>query len=136
MGPTLTEGRTDERSNPSRERGGRGVRQRLRGAVSRLVGHLLDAVAEVFVPAGQHACERTRCDGGTKRAQSREMVAIRPSGQARLESGPTGPCPDRSTDHEDEPEVAARATGEKLRVYETENDDAYITSDVYKRLKR
>lgn len=136
MGPTLTEGRTDEGSDPSRERDGQGVRQRLVGAVTFLAARLLGAVARALVPAEQRGREKQRSGGGAKRNQSRKAVAIRPSGQARLESGPTGPRSARTTDHENEPQIAARVRGERLRIYDTEEDDAYITSDVYERVER
>lgn len=136
MGPTLTEGRTDEGSDPSRERDGQGVRQRLVGAVTLLAARLLSAVAGAFRPAEQGAREKQRSGGGTKGDQSREAVAIRPSGQARLESGPAGPRSARTTDHENEPQIAARVRGDRLRIYDTEEDDAYITSDIYERVER
>jgi hypothetical protein len=135
MGPTLTEGRTDGRSDPSRERDGRGVRRRLWGAVSRLAEYLVDAVAGVFVAAGGPVRGNSE-DRGAKKERSPDAVATRPSGQARLESGPAVPRLDQSTDSGNEPEVAARVRGQRLRVYDSENSDAYIASDVYERVKR
>ena len=136
MGPTLIEDRTDERSDPSLKREPRGVRQRLWGAVTRFAEQFSDAVARVFAPARTRASERTRRGGDTKRTGSRDAVAIRPSGQARLEGGPAGPRTARSRNREEEPETAARITDEHLRVYDTENADAYVTSDVYERVTR
>ncbi len=136
MGHTLIEDRGDGGSNPSRGRDGRGVRQRLLGAVSVLAARLLGAVAGVFVPPGRRAHATPQHDGDTERDQPRGAVAIRPSGQARLESGPAGPRPDRSTGRGEEPEIAARVRGERLRVYDTDNDEAYVTSDVYERVER
>ena len=136
MAPTLVEDRADGRSDLSGERERRGMRQRLWGTVSRLAERFRDAVAGAFTTAGGRAHERTQCDGGTRSTRPRDAVAIRPSRQARLESGPADPVPDRSRDHEDEPEVAARMTGERLLVYDTGNADAYVTSDVYERVTR
>lgn len=136
MGHTLIEGETGEESNSPRERDGAGVSRRVWRVVCSLAARLLAAVAGVVVPAAQPTGGRTQYDRSTERPRSRDAVAIRPSGQARLESGPASPPSDQSTDHESNPEIAARIRGGKLRVYNTENDEAYIDSDVHERIQR
>lgn len=136
MGPTPIDDRGEERVDPSRVRDGQGVRRRLWGAVSRLAARLFKTVGGVVASRGKRTQVSAGEAEGANGNRAREAVAIRPSGQARLESGPTDPGSDRSSDSEREPQVAARVRGGRLRVYHPENEDAYITSDVYERVKR
>jgi len=146
MGLTPIEDRSDAGDGTPRGDDTRGVRQRLRAAVSHLVGDVLGRIS-ALLPAseddrGAVSPNRGRGDRSTRNdGIQREEAAIRPSGQARLESGRgKQQLPARRTDktpvHRRKLQAEARRRGDTLRVYDPDREDAYITSDVYERVER
>lgn len=146
MGLTPIEDGSDAGEEGARGEGALGVRQRLRAAVSRLFGGVRDRVRALLSPGEDDlSAVSTRRERGDRSAGrsgiQREEAAIRPSGQARLESGHGNQqLPARRTDgapvHRRELRVEARLRGGTLRVYDPDRENAYITSDVYKRVER
>lgn len=146
MGLTPIEDRSDAGDERPRRENARGVRQRLRAAASYLLGGVLGRVRTLLSPGeddrGVDSPKRGRGDRTARGSGiQREEAAIRPSGQVRLESGHSKQqLPARRTDgtpvHRRELQIEARLRGGTLRVYDPDCEDAYITSNIYKRVER
>jgi hypothetical protein len=146
MGLTPIEGGSDAGDGTPRGEDARDVQQRLRAAVSHLVGGVFERVS-VLLPSGKDDRGAVPPNRGSRDRPARrdgiqrEEAVIRPSGQARLESGRgKQQLPARRTDgtpaHRRELRAEARLGGDTLRVYDPDSEDAYITSDIYERIER
>lgn len=138
MGLTPIEDRSDTGAERPREEGTPGVSQRVRSAVTRLIGGVFEGLGKLFSPDGS-AGEPARGRTETNRRESAD-TALRKSGQARLESRsdrqlPEYP-PNRKRDETQDGQIEARVRDDTLCLYDSGCRDAYITSDVYERVKR
>jgi hypothetical protein len=137
MSLTPIEGDNGDRGGAERDHDTPGVRQRVRRAVSTLLGR-----AAEHLRAAVRGAADTGESGSDDRSGGDAAAAIRPGAQARLESGRDGTRGGQDATPElpivagtDRP-VEATVDGDSLRIHRPDNREAYISSDVYQRVRR
>lgn len=115
-----------------------GVFQQVRTALSGLVGRVADGLWGLLGSPNGRGFDH-RSDGRSEREHVSDATAIKPGGQARLESG-TDTRQEQPTEatpaHRRELDVEGRLQDGTLRVYDPDSQDAYVSSDVYERIER
>lgn len=139
MGLTPIEDRSDGGEKPPRGEATPGVSERLRRAAATLIGSVFGGLGELLAPSHRAVREVSRGGSTSADGPGTREAAIRPSGQARLESGTDRQlpaAPREAGDSERRCGVEAQVRGDTLRIHEPDSPGAYIISDVYERVER